>query len=1103
MRLHSLRFAALGPFAGEEALDFNALAQSGIFLFEGPTGSGKSSIIDAIVFALYGVIADADNKAKERMRSDFATPDTESYVDLVFETNRGVFRVRRTPSYERPRQRGGGTTTQNATAKLWRLSAADLDAVATLNGRQPNGSHDELDARGELISHRANEVGTEIEQIIGLNRKQFVQTIVLPQGLFAQFLMAKAEERSIILRKVFRTEMYVQFEDALRSRASAKANQIRSAKDAIDAARQSLLKAVGEPDGSEFLVAQLAALQDAPLTAAPGADSPDASQIAATVNSYFVELREAAYKKWQATKQRRIDADASLKEADRLLKLAEQRSDALEQIAHLKEAQPRIDELRGKLDANGRAAVVELASGRHRSSIATLAEFEQQLAAARDAAVTRHLDMPTELDEQMLRSRRDAVLEATGKVADAEASWRTVERLAQRREDCANEVKENEAKQDELESRAKDLPAQRDALKERLSAVASAETDLVRAEHSEESAHAHLKAVRRLNKIVPQWHEACGLLQSKASDAAESVRQAADLQLARLANMSAELAERLLPGTPCPVCGSVEHPHPAQPDPSAVTIDEVTAAEDARDEATTAAAAQEVLVTELRQQCVTLLEPLRDDFTPVTELIAQLSGTSRPAEDESAPSDIDRLLAALVAEATTVHDEAITARDTAQEAVALIQQLRGEHEKLVTLAEQIKAEQQKVTLRATSLAAQLAEITTQYDAALADSQQHLADLEQYRIPEVSDSTPLNTDTSPERATTGAGPVTEPAAAIALLKQHEQFIAAQGSALERLEEVWAEWQQAQRITANLHTALLETVAEQGFTTLDEAVESLLTEDTATALTRTVADHDEQLTRARTILQLPEIVALPETLDFDLDQLSATAEAAATAEQEAETSHTEQVAHTSRIEATATALRDAASEYESLLDASATLVRLAELVTGTSSDNRIRMTLSTYVLVQRFEAVVDAANLRLENLSNGRYRLERTEERENARERRVGLALQIVDNETEKARPTRSLSGGETFYVSLCLALGLADIVMSESGARDFGTLIIDEGFGTLDAEKLETVLHELAQLRTDGRTIGVVSHVEALKTVIAEQIQVRPASPHGSTVRVIS
>ncbi|WP_043656049.1 SbcC/MukB-like Walker B domain-containing protein, partial [Cellulosimicrobium cellulans] len=176
------------------------------------------------------------------------------------------------------------------------------------------------------------------------------------------------------------------------------------------------------------------------------------------------------------------------------------------------------------------------------------------------------------------------------------------------------------------------------------------------------------------------------------------------------------------------------------------------------------------------------------------------------------------------------------------------------------------------------------------------------------------------------------------------------------------------------------------------------------------------------------------------------------------------------------------------------------RMAALASGTG-DNAHALSLATFVLVQRFEDVVAAANERLAEMSSGRYELVRSATREDVRAHKRGLAMKVLDHVTERERDPRTLSGGETFYVSLCLALGLADVVTAEAGGIELGTLFVDEGFGSLDPETLEAVLAALGRLRAGGRVVGVVSHVEALKQSVAERVEVRRLPGGGSTLSV--
>jgi exonuclease SbcC len=202
-------------------------------------------------------------------------------------------------------------------------------------------------------------------------------------------------------------------------------------------------------------------------------------------------------------------------------------------------------------------------------------------------------------------------------------------------------------------------------------------------------------------------------------------------------------------------------------------------------------------------------------------------------------------------------------------------------------------------------------------------------------------------------------------------------------------------------------------------------------------------------------------------------------------------------------TAEAARETRAAAEALTKAkreAAALIRVANLANAGDANLR-NVDLPTYVLIRRFEEVIDAANSRLGPMSDGRYRLERSETKEATRSRRTGLALRVMDNLTGQARDPRTLSGGETFYVSLALALGLADVVTAEAGGISLETLFVDEGFGSLSDEALEAVLAQLHRIRAGGRVVGVVSHVEALKQAIPDRIEVRRLPGGGSNIQV--
>ena len=199
MKPRRLMMQAFGPYADKETIDFTVLKNHQLFLITGPTGSGKTTILDAMTFALYGT-ASGDLRENRSLRSDYASPKVKTEVQLVFTNQDRTYEVTRTPEQELVKQRGEGTRSVPAGACLV-----------------------EIDDKGErtLLASSYGAVTREVEAILGVKAAQFRQLMVLPQGEFRRFLMADSKERRIILETLFKTQAYRKLEEALDARAKA------------------------------------------------------------------------------------------------------------------------------------------------------------------------------------------------------------------------------------------------------------------------------------------------------------------------------------------------------------------------------------------------------------------------------------------------------------------------------------------------------------------------------------------------------------------------------------------------------------------------------------------------------------------------------------------------------------------------------------------------------------------------------------------------------------------------------------------------------------------------------------------------------------------
>jgi len=292
--------------------------------------------------------------------------------------------------------------------------------------------------------------------------------------------------------------------------------------------------------------------------------------------------------------------------------------------------------------------------------------------------------------------------------------------------------------------------------------------------------------------------------------------------------------------------------------------------------------------------------------------------------------------------------------------------------------------------------------------------------------------------------------------------------------------------------------------RGFAGLAEAGAAALAPQEQAALAEQVVSWEASLAALKATAEAPDLAGLDPQ---GAEEAAARAERAAAdlarardGEREARDAHGEAKRRAVRFGELREEVRAAEDDHDRVVAATEPVIYLAALAKGTDGHRRVALT--TYVLRYWFGQVVAAANVRLGAMSSGRYELRRTDEGKNKRDR-SGLTLAVIDRHTGEERSPASLSGGETFYTSLALALGLADVVRAQAGGVDLDTLFIDEGFGSLDADTLDQVMGVIDELRDRGRVIGIVSHLTDLKDRVPERLEVRRLADGSSAVRVVA
>ncbi|MGO1834606.1 MAG: AAA family ATPase, partial [Actinomycetaceae bacterium] len=572
MRLHRLEFQAIGPFPGRHVVDLDAVGTSGLFLLEGPTGAGKSTIIDAIVFALYGDVADSTGAHKSRMHSMHAEPGVEPYVDLTFSSSRGIYRVRRTPAHERPKMRGEGTTTVKTRASLSRLSGEDQVGLE--------------EPAGEAISSSTQEIGTEIGTILGMSRDQFTQTVVLPQGQFARFLRAGVAERQDVLRTIFGTRLYDDVEAELHEMAAAARKAAERAVGLVRERAALLAEHAGLADeaetGSEAVsgAESDSEAQDADAPAEPvvvsrgelleAATAVDAERVARITGPLLATIESDASRAEHAragAAERESEARSRLQSEQRTADLLARRTALLAEREDLDGRADVVAADREALERHGRAREVVTAlqaatrrAGEAAQASAAVAELVDQTA-DRDPDFAADLDLPRWQepgDRSALAADLDAAREEASSRAGALADVVALEGGLAAREQAltgrAARIAELELSLTNARAEADELPTVRESLVEERTAQATTAGTLAAAQVAAARADEAVAAARTASTAETAAREADRALASAHDVATERANDESALRARWREEVAGRLATGLTSGDPCPVC---------------------------------------------------------------------------------------------------------------------------------------------------------------------------------------------------------------------------------------------------------------------------------------------------------------------------------------------------------------------------------------------------------------------------------------------------------------------------------------------------------------------------------------------------------------------
>ncbi|SMQ14814.1 exonuclease SbcC [Streptomyces sp. Ag82_O1-12] len=983
MRLHRLTLTAFGPFGGTQTVDFDDLSTAGLFLLHGPTGAGKTSVLDAVCYALYGSVPGARQGGAQgtALRSDHAAAATRTEVTLDLTVAGRRLEVTRQPPWERPKKRGTGTTLDKAQTWL-----REYDATA--------GTWKDL-------SRSHQEIGEEITQLLGMSREQFCQVVLLPQGDFARFLRADAEARGKLLGRLFDTRRFADVEKRLAERRRTTETQVRDGDAELLADAHRMQQAAGDAMELPELAPGEPGLAEAVLNAAAVARSTAREQL--TVAACTLTAAESA----QAAAARALDDVRELARLQRRFVEARERAARLEQGAEAyREAQTLMERAR---KAEAVAPALDLRE---------TSEAEHRRAAAAEARARALL--PDSFADAGAAGLAAAARRAAEELGGLDSARRAERRLAELLDERAGLDRQERADADLLH----EAEAWLDGWEERRAAlqtsVDSAQQAAALAEQlgaRREPAQQRLRAARTRDQLVQDTDRAVERVRTAQDETLRAKQHWLDLKEQRLNGIAAELAAHLTDGAPCAVCGATEHPDPARKIAGHVDREAEEHALTAYQRADEQRAEDERRLGVVREALAAATAEAGD--TPTQQLDDELADLEeRYAQARSAAAELHAAQERL-RQAGLEHERRLAARqETAVRTASRVghrERLDRERALLEEELDRARGSLDSVAARAAQLERRTALLTDAADTA--------------RVAEDTAQRLKDADARLADAAFRAGFETPQAAAAALLDH------AAHRELQRRLDAWQHEDAAVRaVLAEADTAAAAREPRAGLESAQQAAD-----EAARRLRDAASAHDAAGRRCA-----------------ELDRLSA------------------------RATASVRRLAPLREEYDRV-------ARMAGLAAGTSSDNERRMRLESYVLAARLEQVAAAATVRLRRMSSGRYTLVHSDDRTGRG--RSGLGLHVVDAWTGRERDTATLSGGETFFASLALALGLADVVTDEAGGVRLDTLFIDEGFGSLDDQTLDEVLDVLDSLRERDRSVGIVSHVADLRRRIHAQLEV--------------
>ena len=1046
MKLKKLIITGFGPYASKQELDFEEnLKGKNMFVITGNTGAGKTTIFDAINFALYGEASGSDREGKS-LRSDFADTDTKTEIEMLFSLRDKEYCVKRTPSYLKPKKKGEGFTENKPTAEL-----------QIIGGRTITGT---------------KEVTREIEAILGISSDQFKQLVMIPQGEFKKLLNSKSDEKEEIFRKIFGTEIFERIQRDIKEQSI----KLRKAVELVERERASKIRSFSCSE-KDFELSRLI--------------SEDKLNIDLIMRSFEAVI--------ERDKEEQISLENNIKVINETIekisesitigkeinKKFENLEKNKEELNHLTSLIKEFESKAFSLERGRKAISVKVYEDKYNEKNTYLKkinkdilELEKRIENYKASNIKAEEEFKIQQSKETERNKLikdiDEILRLKEKVVSYEESLNKVKAVTLTVETLKNRIREIEILSNENIVKINEITKELDEIN--LAKEKRAELQVQKLDVTSKG-----DKLRRLNDSIDQWsmYYEKYLAQKSIFERIEKQFNEEKIKTEHLEDtlrksQAGLLAQGLKSGMSCPVCGSCEHPKLAILENSEITEDLVKKSKNSLEK-----------VRELKEDKLTELTDINSNLKSIKEnsievlayelLLGDTLFNNGMVSNEEFQNiqEIKVKVLKLISNNNDVISEVKLNIEKFNNIIIKERELLSEKQKRENhneaLKEELKLKNNELLLNEGNKRV----ITNNLDTIRDEFKGEIKTLKELEAIENN----LN---------------------MSLKKLKQDYDNAEknfNNTKILLNQEMGSYNKTKEILEIANKELSESlsifkekVLSLGFENYKDYKNSVLSESEIEYLNKEINDFNARLVSSQNMYEaslkevkgksIVNINEIQDKLNIELKTRD-----------EKITYSKELFSRIKNNDSVIENCKKYSKEIEIDEKKYKTVGKLSNILNG---ENSKRISFERYVLAAYFEDIIRAANIRFNKMTSNRFELLRKESTGDMRKGQ-GLDLEVFDNYTGKSRDIKTLSGGESFKASLSMALGLADIVQAHAGGIQLDTMFIDEGFGTLDPESLDNAIECLIDLQNDGRLVGVISHVAELKERIDARLEISSTS----------